>query len=45
MFTGQPGAGNAEAFIQSRGYAYAHARHLADLAGTSWRAAYGCVVT
>jgi hypothetical protein len=32
MFTGQPGAGNAEAFIQSRSYAYAHTRQLADLA-------------
>jgi hypothetical protein len=37
MFTGQRGAGNAEAFIQLRGYAYTRTRQLADLAATSWR--------
>jgi len=37
MFTGQPGMGNAEAFIALRGYAYTHTRQLADLAATSWR--------
>jgi len=34
MVTGQPGGRNAEAFIQLRGYAYAHIQQLADLAAT-----------
>jgi hypothetical protein len=37
MFTEQPGGGNAEDFIQWRGYAYAYIRQLADLAAASWR--------